>query len=245
MAVVPDRRRHGQGDAGLADLERRLAHRFADAALLRQALTHRSAGRPHNERLEFLGDSLLGAAIAERLYRALPDADEGLLTRARARLVNRRALASRARELGLGEHLQLGAGELGSGGWRRDSILADALEAVLAAAYLDGGWEALRTVIDRVFGTVLDELARGGTEKDPKTRLQEWLQARRLPLPEYVTVAETGPPHAPCFTVRCALDGVDVEPVQASGRSRRVAEQAAAQAMLERLDPAHAAQASR
>lgn len=239
MAVVPDAGRP-EGEGGLAGLERRLGHRFTDRALLRQALTHRSAGQPHNERLEFLGDSLLGAAVAERLFHDLPQADEGLLTRARARLVNRRELAARARELALGEHLRLGPGELKSGGWRRDSILADALEAVLAAVYLDAGWPALTALVERVFAAALAALEHHGTDKDPKTRLQEWLQSRRLPLPQYRTVSESGPPHERRFTVRCVLDGLEVEPVVASGPSRRVAEQEAARLMLERLGRAPA-----
>lgn len=157
-----------------------IGHAFSDPALLKQALTHRSAGAPHNERLEFLGDSIVNMMAAEALYRRWPKADEGAMTRARAELVREGALAVIARTLQLGERLTLGPGEMKSGGHRRDSILADAVEAVVAAIYLDAGFEACRAVVLPWFSASIEALpASGRPEKDPKTRLQEWLQARR------------------------------------------------------------------
>ncbi|HBC52132.1 MAG TPA: ribonuclease III, partial [Stenotrophomonas maltophilia] len=156
-----------------------IGHAFSDPALLKQALTHRSAGAPHNERLEFLGDSIVNMMAAEALYRRWPKADEGAMTRARAELVREGALAAIARTLQLGERLTLGPGEMKSGGHRRDSILADAVEAVVAAIYLDAGFEACRAVVLPWFSASIEALpASGRPEKDPKTRLQEWLQAR-------------------------------------------------------------------
>ncbi|RME35773.1 MAG: ribonuclease III [Gammaproteobacteria bacterium] len=215
-------------------LEGIIGHSFDDPGLLMTALTHRSvAGGRNNERLEFLGDALLGSIIAELLYRRFPTADEGQLTRMRAALVRRETLAGLARQLGLGEHLRLGEGEMKSGGWRRDSILADTLEALIGAIYLDAGREFLCQWLDRLYRPRLESLTPEAIAKDPKTELQEYLQARQLPLPEYETVATGGPPHARRFTVSCRVCGQ--EPVQATGRSRRKAEQAAAAAMLERL----------
>lgn len=226
----------------LAALEDELGHRFADRRLLVTALTHRSAGRPHNERLEFLGDSLLGLIVAEALYHRFADADEGELTRLRASLVNRQALAAVAREHGLGEHIRLGEGELKSGGWRLESILANVLEAVIGAAYLDAGLEAVRALVLRMFDERLRAGLQAGGAKDPKTRLQEYLQARRLPLPSYETVGVEGEAHRQRFIVRCAASGLGVAPVTASGSSRRRAEQAAAERLLAVLeaDPARA-----
>ena len=218
----------------VARVQRALGYEFHDAALLVQALTHRSHGTPHNERLEFLGDALLGMIVAEALYARFPAADEGRLTRTRATLVNRESLALVARDLELGEHLRLGEGELKSGGWRRDSILANVLEALLGAIYLDGGMEACRDAVLRFLAPRLAAVDPATATKDPKTTLQEYLQGRGLGLPEYTTMDITGPSHEQLFTVRCAVDTL-AEPVVARGPSRRKAEQAAARAALEAL----------
>ena len=205
------------------------AHRFADAALLRQALTHRSAGSPHNERLEFLGDALLNLVVAEQLYTRWPGADEGAMTRARAELVRESSLARIARELGVGEHLVLGPGEMKSGGHRRDSILADAVEAMIAACYLDAGFDACRALVLSWFLPLLEALPPPNrVGKDPKTRLQEWLQARRLPVPEYAVVGTQGEAHAQQFAVECRIPALGVT-AHGEGGSRRAAEQDAAQ----------------
>ncbi|AKC88124.1 ribonuclease III [Pseudoxanthomonas suwonensis] len=214
----------------------RIGHDFADPSLLAQALTHRSAGTPHNERLEFLGDGVVNLLAAEALYRRWPGADEGVLTRARAELVREASLATIARRLELGERLTLGPGELKSGGFRRDSILADALEAVVAAVYLDAGYEACRHVVLPWFEEALAALPVGRPEKDAKTRLQEWLQARQRPLPAYELVSESGEDHAKVFLSRCTLSEPPVS-AEGQGTSRRLAEQAAAAAVLERLEP--------
>ncbi|MBN6150830.1 ribonuclease III [Xanthomonas sp. AmX2] len=213
----------------------RIGHRFAEPQLLAQALTHRSAGAPHNERLEFLGDGIVNLLIAEALYLRWPKADEGALTRARAELVREASLAAIGRQLELGERLTLGPGEMKSGGHRRDSILADAVEAVVAAIYLDAGFEACRVAILPWFETALAALPVGKPEKDAKTRLQEWLQARQRTLPAYELISETGDEHAKLFRVRCVL----AEPAlvtEGEGTSRRLAEQQAAAAAIEQLD---------
>lgn len=209
---------------------------FKDEGLLRQALTHRSAGRPNNERLEFFGDALLDLVVSEALLERLPRADEGTLTRLRASVVRESALAAVARRLGLGDRLILGGGELKSGGYRRDSILADALEAVIAAVYFDQGFDETRRRVMAWFGPELERLD-GNAGKDAKTRLQEWLQARQLALPEYELLAADGPDHAQVFRVRCRVvePGYDVE---AEGGSRRAAEQSAAGRILDQLDEA-------
>lgn len=207
-------------------------HRFADAALLRQAFTHRSAGSPHNERLEFLGDALLNLAIAEQLYARWPKADEGAMTRARAELVRESALAGIARRLDLGARLILGPGEMKSGGHRRDSILADAVEALFAAIYLDAGFDACRNAVLELYEPLLAALPPlHQVGKDAKTRLQEWLQARQLPLPAYTLLSETGDEHDKTFHVACTLAE---PPLAAEGdaSSRRAAEQRAAEAVL-------------
>jgi ribonuclease-3 len=211
-------------------------HRFADDALLRQALTHRSAGNPHNERLEFLGDALLNLIVAEQLYARWPNADEGAMTRARAELVRESTLARIARELGVGERLTLGPGEMKSGGHRRDSILADALEAVIAACYLDAGFDACRKLVLSWHAPLLDAMpSPGHVGKDPKTRLQEWLQARGWPLPAYALLAERGDEHDRIFQVRCTLAQPALS-AEGEGTSRRAAEQSAAEAILASLD---------
>jgi len=213
----------------------RIGHDFADAALLAQALTHRSAGAPHNERLEFLGDGIVNLLIAEALYLRWPKADEGALTRARAELVREAALAVIGRELQLGERLTLGPGEMKSGGHRRDSILADTVEAVVAAIYLDAGFEACRAAVLPWFEPALAALPVGKPEKDAKTRLQEWLQARQLPLPAYELIAESGDDHAKQFRVGCILSNPPLR-AEGEGSSRRLAEQQAAATVIRQLD---------
>ena len=210
----------------------RFPHRFRNEGLYEQALTHRSAARLNNERLEFLGDSLVNMLVAEMLYETHPRADEGVLTRLRAQLVRGSTLAEIARELELGDALVLGSGELKSGGFRRESILADALEALIAATYLDAGWDACRDVVRALFTGRVATL--GFSEKDPKTRLQEFLQANGLPLPQYELVASTGEEHAKLFDVDCI---VTEPPLRLSGHgtSRRAAEQMAAEAALNEI----------
>jgi len=214
----------------------RIGHVFADPSLLAQALTHRSAGTPHNERLEFLGDGIVNLLVAEALYLRWPKADEGALTRARAELVRESALATIGRTLELGERLTLGPGEMKSGGHRRDSILADAVEAVVAAIYLDAGFEACRSAILPWFEASLSALPVGKPEKDAKTRLQETLQARQRPLPVYELISESGDDHAKHFQVRCTLSEPALS-AEGEGGSRRLAEQQAASAVLQLLDP--------
>ena len=210
----------------------RLGHRCRDAALLATALTHRSAGGSHNERLEFLGDAVLSLLVAEKLYREFPEASEGDLSRYRANLVNGESLADIAESLGFSERLRLGAGELKSGGFRRRSTLADALEAVLGAIYLDGGLAAARGVLEPLYRGRLAGLKAAPLPKDAKTRLQEYQQDRALPLPHYTVESITGEPHEQTFTVRCAVDG-DARTAEGTGSSRRRAEQMAAAALLE------------
>ncbi len=216
-------------------LARVLGHGFEREELLERALTHRSAGPLNNERLEFLGDALIGFLMAEVLLERFPQADEGALSRMRASLVNRESLAELARGMQLGDYLRLGAGELRTGGQGRDSILADALEAVLGAVFLDAGFAATRTLVLRLFAPRLEQTIAIQAAKDPKTRLQEWLQSRKRPLPEYLVLDIGGDQHAQTFTVSCLLPDADVR-TQGEGSSRRRAEQAAAQAMLERIE---------
>ncbi|MFC5741098.1 ribonuclease III [Dyella tabacisoli] len=211
----------------------RLTYRFRDASLAQLALTHRSAGKPNNERLEFLGDALLGVVVAELLYEVHPNASEGELSRLRAQLVNGQALAVIARELELGDELKLGPGELKSGGFRRDSILADAFEAVVAAVYMDGGFAACRETVRNLFEQRIAAIPR--SSKDAKTRLQEWLQARGLALPLYELKDSRGEDHAKTFDVSCEI--VEPTPINAEGHggSRRAAEQDAAEIVLRQL----------
>ena len=208
-------------------------YRFRDPGLATLALTHRSAGKPNNERMEFLGDALLGALVAELLFEAHPNASEGELSRLRAQLVNGQALAVIGRELELGDDLKLGPGELKSGGFRRDSILADAFEALVAAVYFDDGYDACRQVVRRLFMPRVAEIKR--SSKDAKTRLQEWLQGRGLSLPIYELTDSYGEDHAKIFDVSCTID--EPEPIRVEGRggSRRAAEQDAAETVLRRL----------
>lgn len=215
-----------------------LGHRFADPALLATALRHRSAGAPHNERLEFLGDAVLALLVAEALHQRWPQADEGALTRARSALVRESHLAEIARRLALGDRLVLGPGEMKSGGRHRDSILADALEAVVGAIYLDGGLEACRASALPWFESGLSAMPVGKAGKDPKTRLQEWLQARQWPRPEYTLVEARGPDHARFFRVRAGAGEPPLE-VEGEGASLRHAEQASAEALLAALEARH------
>lgn len=214
----------------------RFGHRFANPELLQRALTHRSAGSGHNERMEFLGDALVNLFVAEALFVRWPKADEGDLTRARAELVRESALAGLARSLEVGEQLRLGPGELKSGGWRRDSILADTLEAIVAAIYLDAGFETCRNVVLPWFEPGLTLRPSGERLKDAKTRLQEWLQARQLPLPEYTLAATNGDDHDKIFRVECRLREPETV-TEGEGGSRRGAEQVAAERMLGLLAP--------
>jgi ribonuclease-3 len=214
--------------------EARLGYRFRDPGLLEAALTHRSAGRANYERLEFLGDAVLTLAVAVMLYRSFPDADEGDLSRYRAALVSGRSLAEVATGLGLGGELKLGSGELKSGGYRRGSILADSLEALFGAVYLDGGLEAAQGVIDALFSPRVRALPLARDLKDPKTRLQELLQARGLRLPVYAVDDVSGEPHEHWFVASCEVESLGLRE-RGEGSSRRRAEQQAAGRMLEAL----------
>lgn len=209
-------------------------YRFTDPQLLLEALTHKSVGARNNERLEFLGDSVLSVVITSRLFELRPDAPEGDLSRMRARLVRGVTLSDLALGLGLGKHIHLGEGELKSGGFRRASILADTLEALFGAIFLDGGFEQCRRVITELFDPLIEKLPSNEDLKDAKTRLQEWLQARARPLPVYALEREVGADHAKTFYVRCEIPD-DGSSAEASGNSRRKAEQAAATAILQRL----------
>ena len=212
-----------------------LGYEPQDLALFRAALTHRSAPGANNERLEFLGDAVVNLSIAQRLYEAFPLATEGELSRLRARLVSREPLAEIAVSLGLGETLQLGSGELRSGGFRRQSILADALEALCGAIFLDGGLGAVEPIIARLFTARIAALPSPEALKDPKTRLQEYLQSRSLTLPRYQILGIEGEDHAQTFRVSCEVPGLALR-VEGGGSSRRRAEQQAAQAMLEAIE---------
>ena len=215
-------------------LRRRLGYRFRDSGLLAQALTHRSFGTPHNERLEFIGDAVLNCAVALALFERFPSTQEGDLSRARANLVNRDTLAQLARQLDLGAHIRLGEGEARSGGADRTSIIADALEAVFGALFLDGGFDAARDVIDRVYADLLRATDPKTLGKDPKTRLQEWLQAHRYAVPEYEVTATSGEAHAQMFEVDCRIPALAIV-THGSGPSRRAAEQNAAAAAFARV----------
>ncbi len=220
----------------LSQLAGQLAHAFADPSLLAQALTHRSAGAENNERLEFLGDAVLGMVIAEALYRQFPDASEGDLSRLRASLVKKSSLAAIGRDLNLGEYLSLGSGELKSGGYRRDSILADAVEAIFGAVYLDAGFDPARKLILHLYREQLAAIPSADSLKDPKTRLQEYLQSRQINLPQYEVIQVTGQAHNQTFHVQCDIAEKNLSS-RGQGSSRRKAEQAAAKAMLEQLNP--------
>ena len=212
-------------------LKQSLAYEFSDAHLLERALTHRSAAGQNNERLEFLGDSVLQLVISERLFNDRPDISEGRLSRLRSSLVKDATLAEIAVELGIGEHLILGSGERKTGGHRRASILADAVEAIFGAVYLDSGFEAARTVINRAFSDRIEKLPVGGELRDPKSRLQEWLQGKQQPLPRYEVEKVTGKAHKQFFEVSCAIEEPELV-TRGSGTTRRDAEQQAAESML-------------
>ena len=215
-------------------LEQAIDYRFVNTSLLLTALTHRSHSSPNNERLEFLGDSILNAVIARLLYGRFPDVPEGDLSRLRANLVRQESLHQLALALSLGSHLRLGEGELKSGGVSRPSILADALEAVFGAIWLDGGFEPVSLVISRLYENMLAAIAPGKPIKDAKTRLQEYLQGKRLPLPRYALESTAGEAHAQMFTIACEIDCLCVR-TEGRGGSRRAAEQIAAEKALERL----------
>ncbi|WGW00772.1 ribonuclease III [Vibrio sp. YMD68] len=215
-------------------LQRKIGYQFNDTDHLELALTHRSAHGKHNERLEFLGDSILSFVIADDLYHRFPKVNEGDMSRMRATLVRGHTLAELGREFELGDYLKLGPGELKSGGFRRDSILADAVEAIIGAVYLDSDTEQVRQVILSWYKTRLDAIEPGVSQKDPKTRLQEFLQGRRKPLPEYIVTNIKGEAHNQEFTVSCEVAGLG-QPVIGKGTSRRKAEQAAAGTALEQL----------
>ncbi len=219
---------------GLGTLQQRLQHSFAKPRLLQQALTHRSFSADHNERLEFLGDSVLNLAVSEMLYAALSDLPEGDLSRIRANLVKQDTLHQIAVELGLPDLLQLGEGEMRSGGQRRPSILADALEAVLGAVFLDAGYPAASALVQRLYEKVEINPQMQASAKDPKTELQEWLQGRKMKLPLYRVVATLGQAHKQTFDVECVVEEFKLIE-RGIGASRRAGEQAAAAAMLEVL----------
>jgi ribonuclease-3 len=215
-------------------LARRLGHAFTDPQLMRQALTHRSHGGADNERLEFLGDGILNCVVAVLLYESFPRINEGGLSRLRARLVRQESLALIAQNLGLSDHLLLGEGELKSGGFRRPSILADTLEALVWAVFLDAGFEAARQVVGSLMGDAIAGLDPKAEDRDPKTRLQEVLQSRRISLPVYRVLATRGAAHEQQFEVACEISTFQISAV-ALGSSRRAAEQLAAEQALQQL----------
>ncbi|WP_119352892.1 ribonuclease III [Azohydromonas sediminis] len=221
-------------DPGLDALQQRLGYRFGQPRLLQRALTHRSFGADHNERLEFLGDAVLSAAISALLYERFAGSDEGDLTRVRAHLVREDSLHRVALALGLPDVLRLSEGEARGGGAQRPSILADALEAVIGGVFLDGGFEPAQALVRRLFGDVIAGTDADSWSKDAKTELQEWLQARKLPVPAYSIVATRGQAHAQTFQVECVVAALGLRE-QGEGRSRRAAEQEAARRMLDTL----------
>jgi ribonuclease-3 len=221
-------------DPRLDGLQQRLGHRFKQPALLSRALTHRSYGADHNERLEFLGDAVLSLAVSALLYERFAGSDEGDLTRVRAHLVREDSLHRAALALGLPEAMRLSEGEARAGGAQRPSILADAVEALIGATYLDGGFEAAHLVVRRLFGDLISGTEVGNWSKDAKTELQEWLQGRKLAVPAYRIKATRGQAHAQTFEVECEVAALRLIEV-GEGRSRRAAEQEAARRMLETL----------
>lgn len=207
---------------------------FIDEQLLQQALTHRSLGNNNNERLEFLGDAILGFVIAEALFQKFPGANEGDLTRLRAYLVKGERLAEIANQHGLQDKINLGPGELKSGGWRRKSVLANTFEAILGAVFLDSNFVSCQRVILDLYQPYLENIKIDDIQKDAKTRLQEFLQSRQLSTPEYKLISQTGSPHNPHFTVCCVIEHLELE-VIAEGNSKRKAEQAAAEKALQQI----------
>jgi ribonuclease-3 len=218
----------------LESLQQRIAYRFRRPELLRRALTHRSFGADHNERLEFLGDAILSAAVSAMLYERFAGSDEGDLTRVRAHLVREDSLHRAALSLGLSDVLRLSEGEARGGGAQRASILADALEALIGAICVDGGFDPARALVQRLFGEVIATTEADRWTKDAKTELQEWLQARKLAVPSYRILATRGQAHAQIFEVECAVPMLGLTET-GEGRSRRAAEQEAARRMLESL----------
>ncbi len=216
-------------------LQRHLGYKFRNEELLERALTHKSAHYQNNERLEFLGDALLNFVIAERLFSQFSKASEGELTRARASLVNKTSLYEIALTLSLSDYLNLGIGEKRSGGHRRESILADTLEAIICALYLDSDFANAKAFIERLYEQKIAALKPEEQDKDPKTQLQEWQQGHKQPLPKYQIISMIGEPHAQTFIVSCEVEGI-AEIVQGIGPSRRVAEQIAARKMLELIN---------
>lgn len=216
----------------LKRLEDNLDYEFSNIQLLETATTHRSVGMRNNERLEFLGDSVLGFVIADQLFHQFPEADEGQLSRLRASLVKKETLAKIGRELSVGKFLRLGQGELKSGGHSRDSILADAVEAIIAAIYLDAGYDKARQFILNLYATLLRQVSLQKGQKDPKTQLQELLQSKKMELPVYKVVESTGPQHKQQFVISCSVKGLDIF-ASGKGESKRKAEQDAAQKILE------------
>jgi ribonuclease-3 len=218
----------------LKPLETGLGYSFTQSGLLNQALTHRSYSVDNNERIEFLGDSILNCVVGAMLYERFPELREGQLSRMRANLVNQQPLYEIARDLNLGRYLKLGEGELKSGGADRPSILADGLESLIGAVYLDAGFEAARIVVARLLGGRIEQLDPDTQGKDAKTLLQEWLQSRRHGLPNYELMATSGQAHAQTFRVACRIDVLKLV-TEGSGASRKAAEQAAAQAAYSQL----------
>lgn len=218
----------------LVRLSASLGYSFQSEGLLRQAITHRSHSAQHNERLEFLGDAVLNCTIARALYDTFPKLPEGTLSRMRANLVRQETLAEIALRLKLGEYLLLGEGELKSGGFRRPSILADTLESIFGAVFLDAGFEAARGVILRLFDPVIADIDPNDSGKDAKTQLQEWLQGRRHPLPDYQMTGTKGEAHDQIFVVTCRIPALGIT-TEGQGRSRRAAEQEAALAVLQQV----------
>jgi ribonuclease-3 len=221
-------------DSRLDALQHRLGHVFAQPRLLTRAVTHRSFGADHNERLEFLGDAVLSLAVSSLLYERFAGSDEGDLTRVRAHLVREDTLHRVALMLGLPEVLRLSEGEARGGGAQRASILADAVEAIIGAVFLDGGFDPAQGLVRRLFGDVIANTEMDSWSKDAKTELQEWLQARKLPVPAYRIVATRGQAHAQIFEVECAVPALALAE-QGHGKSRRTAEQEAARRMIETL----------
>jgi ribonuclease-3 len=221
-------------NVGLIALQKRLKHEFADASLLSRALTHRSFSADHNERLEFLGDSVLGVVVADMLYQGLQNLPEGDLSRVRASLVRQDTLHQLSVTLGIPEVIRLGEGEMRSGGQKRPSILADALEAVIGAVYLDAGFAATQALVQRLYQPMAINPAMDGIGKDPKTELQEWLQGRRMKVPSYKVLATLGAAHKQTFEVECEIIELQLTE-RGAGASRRAAEQSAATAMLQKL----------
>lgn len=220
--------------AQLDRLCKALGYQFKDPSLLELALTHRSVSNQNNERLEFLGDAVLGCVIADELFQRFPQASEGELTRLRATLVKGDTLAKIGRELGLGDYLRLGSGELKSGGYRRGSILACAVEAIIGAIWNDAGFEAARALVVRLYRSRLEDASPEAAHKDPKTRLQELLQARKGPLPVYELLSVEGEAHTQTFHVGCRVEGLSGM-AEGRGGSRRKAEQEAARQAYEML----------